>query len=328
MRIRSVKPEFWQDERLARLPHVTRLLFIGLWGIADDEGRLRGNPLFIRAQVFPYEPHADVETALAELENAGLIVRYEADSEAFVWVRNFRKHQKIDTRLKSKLPAPPKSASEKKKPAPHADSRQLHADSAGDSTPVHADFSPIGAGSREQVTGNREQVADAPPLLAEPAESPSSLQVIWNLEAHEDLPRWQENPPDRKRAEKARLKERPSIPEWRLIVRRISASSFCRGHNERGWKASPDWLLKPGTAAKVLEGKYDDPAPRAVGPPPRRHAPCAINACEGENTSGLGLCGEHADEFRADPETQRTSREERMSLLHAWIQDRNARTAA
>lgn len=56
------------------------------------------------------------------------------------------------------------------------------------------------------------------------------------------------------------MRERPISGEsgWLEVIRRINASSFLRGETERGWKASPDWLLQPDTAAKVLEGKYDD----------------------------------------------------------------------
>ena len=66
-RIRSIKPEFWQDEKLAGIPRDARLLFVGLWNIADDEGRLRGSPLFVRAHVFPYDLDVDDRTWLFNL---------------------------------------------------------------------------------------------------------------------------------------------------------------------------------------------------------------------------------------------------------------------
>lgn len=110
-RIRSIKPEFWQDEKLARLPLGARLLFIGLWNIADDVGRLRGNPLFVRSQVFPYEPKADVEGWLGELHAIGVIQRYEKAGESFISVTNFLKHQQISKPSPSRLPAPEDSGS-------------------------------------------------------------------------------------------------------------------------------------------------------------------------------------------------------------------------
>ena len=110
-RIRTIKPEFWQDEKLAGLPLGARLLFIGLWNVADDIGRLRGNPLFVRSQVFPYEPKADVEGWLSDLEFLGIIKTYFSGGETFIHVVNFLKHQQINKPTPSKLPSPEDSSS-------------------------------------------------------------------------------------------------------------------------------------------------------------------------------------------------------------------------
>lgn len=106
-RIRSIKPEFWQDERLATLHRDHRMLFVGLWTIADDDGRLRGSPLFIRAQVFPYDLDVDVQAGLDALQAIGRIIQYRSGGESYVWICNFRKHQRIDKPKASNLPGPP-----------------------------------------------------------------------------------------------------------------------------------------------------------------------------------------------------------------------------
>lgn len=106
-RIRTVKPEFWSDEKLASMPRDARLLFIGLLNFADDEGRMRGSPMLVRAQVFPYDLDVDAESLLRTLAERSVIVRYEVESESFIWIRNFTKHQKIDRPSKSAFPAPP-----------------------------------------------------------------------------------------------------------------------------------------------------------------------------------------------------------------------------
>lgn len=91
------------------------------------------------------------------------------------------------------------------------------------------------------------------------ADKPADLQALWNVEAHESLPRWQGMSDTRKRRAAARLREKP-LDKWREVIRRLSASPFCRGEEGgTGWRASPDWLLQPDTADKVLEGKYDRP---------------------------------------------------------------------
>lgn len=105
------------------------------------------------------------------------------------------------------------------------------------------------------------QSAEQPPLLVvapspeKPKERPEDLQALWNAEAHPNLPRWKEMTDKRRRQSTTRLRERP-LSEWREIIRRINGSAFLRG--EQGtWRASPDWLLQPDAAVKVLEGKYE-----------------------------------------------------------------------
>ena len=41
--------------------------------------------------------------------------------------------------------------------------------------------------------------------------------------------------------------------------KKVQASDFCKGENERGWQADFDWLIKnDNNMVKVLEGKYDN----------------------------------------------------------------------
>ena len=50
-----IDPTIWQSESMAELTRDQRLLFIGLFSNADDQGRLRGNPNLIRSQIFPFD---------------------------------------------------------------------------------------------------------------------------------------------------------------------------------------------------------------------------------------------------------------------------------
>ncbi len=109
MKIRTVKPEFFKDERLARASRDARLMFIGLCNMADDDGRLRAHPALIRGELFPYDEDTEVAAWLDELVELGLVVRYEHHGQTYAFVRNFDRHQKIDKRSKSKLPPPPDS---------------------------------------------------------------------------------------------------------------------------------------------------------------------------------------------------------------------------
>lgn len=108
-RIRSVKPEMWQDERFGRVSRDARLLFVGLITMADDEGRLRAMPRAIVGHVFPYDDLAPgkLEKWLAELKDAGLIVRYSHENVPYIALPKWSRHQKINRASASILPAPP-----------------------------------------------------------------------------------------------------------------------------------------------------------------------------------------------------------------------------
>ena len=91
-RARNIKPAFFMNEALVELCFETRLLFIGLWTLADREGRLEDRPKRIKMAVFPGD-EVDVVRCLDDLERVGLIERYVADGVKVVLVTNFKKHQ-------------------------------------------------------------------------------------------------------------------------------------------------------------------------------------------------------------------------------------------
>src|SRR5690349_25113751 len=102
-RIRSIKPEFWTDEKVVSLTPLARHLFIGLWNYVDDEGRGEFSPLRLKMQILPADD-ADISGLLGEIRGEGLIQIYDVDGKQFFHVCGFAKHQKIDKRLTSKLP--------------------------------------------------------------------------------------------------------------------------------------------------------------------------------------------------------------------------------
>lgn len=106
MRIRSIKPEFFKDEDLAELTPLARLLFQGLWCMADREGRLEDRPRRIKAEILPYD-ECDIESLLGSLGNAGFINRYSKGSVRCIQIKSFLRHQ-IPNRdeAQSELPSP------------------------------------------------------------------------------------------------------------------------------------------------------------------------------------------------------------------------------
>lgn len=91
-RIRSIKPGFFLNEDLASLPFQWRLLFVGLWTQADREGRLEDRPLRLKASLFPYDD-LNIDDGLGCLANAGLIIRYERDTQKLIAIPTWTRHQ-------------------------------------------------------------------------------------------------------------------------------------------------------------------------------------------------------------------------------------------
>lgn len=106
LKIRSVRPEFFTDVKMARLSFGARLLYIGLWSYADDEGRGEYLPKLIEGAIFPHES-ADFATWWAELEGMGRVVRYEVEGQSYFMIPTFGDHQKPNRVYASKLPPPP-----------------------------------------------------------------------------------------------------------------------------------------------------------------------------------------------------------------------------
>lgn len=91
-RMRAIKPGFFTNDLLAEIEPLGRLLFAGLWTLADRRGRLEDRPRKIKAEVVPYDD-CDADALLDALAVRGFIVRYVADGTRLIQVCNWEKHQ-------------------------------------------------------------------------------------------------------------------------------------------------------------------------------------------------------------------------------------------
>jgi len=165
-RIRTIKPELPQSESMGRVSRDARLCFILLWTLADDEGRLRGNSRMLASLLFPYDDDAKdlIQGWLNELSKEGCIVAYTHESDSYVQIHKWLKHQKIDKPSPSKIPAP-LSGSE----SPREDSRIL---------PVGPKDLDLGSGPKDLVPKEGSGSAAAKPT---PTSKGSRLPADWSL---------------------------------------------------------------------------------------------------------------------------------------------------
>ncbi|MEM7416772.1 MAG: hypothetical protein AAF389_14800 [Gemmatimonadota bacterium] len=105
-RIRTIKPEFWSDEKLGPLEPLTRLVFLGLVSHADDAGRLVDSVRQLDGLLFPYSEDSSRDS-LETLARLSRIVRYQSDSgQRLIQIVGWTKHQRVDKPSKHVLPAP------------------------------------------------------------------------------------------------------------------------------------------------------------------------------------------------------------------------------
>jgi hypothetical protein len=191
-RIRSVKPEFWVDRSFVRkVPsRDTRMLYMALWNLADEHARVMGDAAYLKGHIFPYAEDADlspdvIDKMIDDLAAVGKVIRYEADGDPYLFLPTLHRHQRLESKVPSRLPAPPgpdggpgsglssvngATVTQLRLPAEdhahesasHADVSERHADP---SAPDADKFSLLYvAGSMEQVAGSMDN-PPAPDVL-------------------------------------------------------------------------------------------------------------------------------------------------------------------
>lgn len=89
------------------------------------------------------------------------------------------------------------------------------------------------------------------------AESLFELAALWNETIGEGFPKVEECNGTRLTHARARWKAKPQPQYWIEVFRKVSQNDFLSGGGDKGWVATFDWIVKPGNAAKVMEGTYD-----------------------------------------------------------------------
>jgi hypothetical protein len=149
MRIRTIKPEFWADAKMGKVPIGARLLFIGLWNFCDDYGVISASPRRILGEVFENDESVseqDIKHWCHALEKLGFLQKFKADEKIWYFIKNWEKHQKIDKRSKRRNPIPTESTAIEEK----------------DSEKTRESFERVpaleeGIGNREYGRGNMEE---------------------------------------------------------------------------------------------------------------------------------------------------------------------------
>lgn len=159
-RIRSIHPGLFTDEAFASLSMPARVLLLGLWTEADDQGIFDWKPITIKMRIMPVD-NVDVPALMAELERADVIRKFDQDSKPLGAIRNFCKYQKPKT--------------PKYRPLKSADLRKYVASTyprSEDTAPEPAPFPQNGemSSQMEEGGGKREEEGESFSSASQPCE--------------------------------------------------------------------------------------------------------------------------------------------------------------
>ena len=253
-RTRTIKPEFLDDEKLGSVSRDARLTFIGLLINSDDYGVVKGNPIWLKSKIFPYD---DISLEfflgwLKELEKITVILPFSKNGERFYYIRNFKKHQTINRPSQQRNPAPPEDI---------LNTLSTHGALIEDSVSTHGVLIDETETETETETelelelsnkyiNKRYISSSSPPADEDPQNSKQKVpyqQIIdlWNKHAPQPLPRATLT---EKRKPKIRVawKDYPSLEWWKDLFSDIVYSPW-HSHQDRWQGNSFDWMLKNRT---------------------------------------------------------------------------------
>lgn len=109
-RRRMIDPDFWTDSKLGKATRDERLLFIGLFSNADDEGRIMADPPYLKSIIFPYDDDItsshvrEMRDHLAQINSN--VILYQNSGEDYIQLKQWDRHQKPRYPKSSKFPPP------------------------------------------------------------------------------------------------------------------------------------------------------------------------------------------------------------------------------
>lgn len=276
-RARNIKPGFFKNELLIELGAFDRLLFVGLWCLADREGRIEDRPKRIKLELFPCDTY-DVDAGLNELARCGFIKRYEINGISVVSIANFLKHQTPHgTEKDSELPDENGTMTQHERVNGYvtgqkrannvkseANNRQSPLDNSARTViaPLDNTLNPDSLNPEVDICTNVHRLA---------SKTPYQQLIDLYHDKCSYLPKVTVVNDSRKRAMKARFSEVMKTEKWteeqtiswfgeyygivnqsKFLTGRAAASN---GH--RPFKADWDWIHNPNNFVKVVEGKYN-----------------------------------------------------------------------
>lgn len=276
---RTIQPGTFTDATLWDAAQSTGLpllqAFEGLWCYADREGRFEWKPRELKLVILPYW-EGSFEDALAALVANGFVISYEVNSRRYGLVRNFKKHQHINSReTLSRLPPVPRGTGDSRvndaSTTRHRQEKGGILSSGSESDPI-SDSDPVCDSGSEDLTGSARD--DDEPAAQAGKKSPFRTDAECEAFAIWATIVWRKaHPVGEARATparlspiRARLREGVTLEQFKTACESVAASPFHFGENDTG-----KVYIEPATLfrnAEKLEGWLSKKAPMPKSAPP------------------------------------------------------------
>jgi hypothetical protein len=108
MNRRMIDGSIWANEKFSELPPMACLLQMGLINLADDQGRMKAHPAYLRSQIFPYRnvTNKQVSQWLELIVANGTAIVYRVDDKEYLQLVNWWEYQSHSFAAPSEYPRP------------------------------------------------------------------------------------------------------------------------------------------------------------------------------------------------------------------------------
>lgn len=249
-RIRTVKPEYFRHEGLQDLESAnpgchTMLVFAGLWGQCDKNGRFEWKPRTLKLDILPFIDF-DMGKTLSLLCEAGFVRKYINDGREYGEIESFEKHQRI-------------SGKEAQEPGKHPAPIEYIQGSIGEAPEKQLGWQEGKGREREEEGKGKDKYVEA---LHARREQVAAVFSHWQKTLGHDRAVLDDK---RRKIIDARLKEGYSIETLLAAIDGCSKSPFHMGENDRGMKYDGlDLILRDGAHIDQFI-KINDNPPRPSG---------------------------------------------------------------
>lgn len=270
-RARNIKPAFFTSEQIADQCPLGRLLFIGLWTLADFKGDLEWKARTVKVKLLPFDD-CDIDALAINLDKSGLVRFYSDGARVLMHIPNFTKHQNPHLNEKKKGSDIPQYSESMRqaidcntlainrdksgaKPFEHqsdpADSLNLIPDSLIPDSPnpesLETPLPESDDSSAKAPTCPTQKIID---LYTACAPSMVQARIVTDAVRATISARWKQDPIHQ------------NLEFWKSLFEYCEANDFLSGRKEgRGGKpfrAGLEWIVKSANFAKIVNGNFDN----------------------------------------------------------------------